>query len=311
MILPDTAAVRKPRRLGLVIPWALAAAIAVGWSGGWFWLKAETIRKMDTARAQAAAAGWRLDWTNRKVSGFPFRLNVDLINAHWGEASGWSVTAPVLNAQAYVSRTDSWTMVAPRGVVVTRPMRGAVNVKARILRGSIANFDSHPPRVSIEGIDVRFDIPKAQTSNTGLSASELHLHTKAGPLDQGAFYVSLDHMRNGAGQPNDFIIEAVYTHASALNGRDWPSEAKAWEEAGGRIDFRQGDARSPLINWFEPLPPPSPNLRHQRPSVPVTHRAILPAGPARRPHALAEGVAGTSPAMTAGKNAGKGRAHLY
>ena len=91
MTLPDKGPARKARRWGLIIPWGIAALLIVAWTGGWYWLKSETLRIMDGARASARQAGWRMDWERRTVSGFPFRLNGDLVNAHWGEASGWSV----------------------------------------------------------------------------------------------------------------------------------------------------------------------------------------------------------------------------
>ena len=240
MTLPDTPAARKPRRLGLIIPWALAGVLVIVWSGGWFWLKGETIRKMDAARAQAAQAGWRLDWTSRKLSGFPFRLNVDLTDARWGDSAGWSVTAPVLNAQAYVSRTDSWMLLAPEGVVVSRASFGPVVVKAEVLRGSVSDLGRRPPRISVEAMGLRLDALTGSQPIGMSAAREFHFHTRAGPADQGAFYVEVDQATGGTGtNPENTILDAIYNHASALQGRNISSAVQAWKRAGGSLNFRQ------------------------------------------------------------------------
>lgn len=251
MTLPDNAAARKPRRLGLIIPWALAAVIAVAWSGGWFWLKGETERKMDSARAQAAKAGWRLDWTSRKVSGFPFRLDVDLTNARWGEASGWSVTAPVLNAQAYLSRTDSWMMVAPEGLVLNRPNDLQIHMNAKILRASLSEIDQYPPRLSVEGMGLAFKDAESAKLAWWSAASEFHLHTRAGPNDKGAFYLEIDRAVGTHGtralSQHDRIFDVTYSHARALRGRSISDALRGWRNAGGRFQMKQMSLESELF----------------------------------------------------------------
>ena len=241
MTLPDNRPVRKPRRLGLIIPWALAAVLVVAWSIGWLWLKGETERRMDAARASMAQSGWRLDWSRRKVSGFPFRLNVDLTNARWGQASGLSVTAPVLNAQAYVSRTDNWMLVAPNGLVLSTHNE-PVTVTAKILRASLSELERRPARVSVEGIDLRLAGKTVGEDCSPVQAKEFHLHTRAGPSDQGAAYLEIDRATSApncpSSQPLTVILDGIYSHASSLSGRDWPSAVKTWKAAGGKFEAR-------------------------------------------------------------------------
>ena len=157
MSLPDNRSARKPRRLGLIIPWALAGLFIVAWSVGWLWLKGETEGRMDATRASLTQTGWRLDWSSRTVSGFPFRLNVDLTNARWGETSGWSVAAPVLKAQAYISTPTHWTLVAPEGVVLISSQGDSVTVTARALRASLSELDRPPARMSVEALGLRVE----------------------------------------------------------------------------------------------------------------------------------------------------------
>lgn len=245
MTLPDNRPARKPRRLGLIVPWVLAAVLVVAWSGGWFWLKRETEQRMDAARASA-----RLNWSSRSVSGFPFRLNVDLKDARWSDALGWSVTAPILKAQAYVSAPTHWTFVAPGRVVLTRGRDESVTVTADVLRASVSEFDRQPARISVEGVGLHF-APSGAGSFPLIAAREFHLHTRAGPSDQGALYVEINQglIRAVSPEPTptDLIFDAVYSHAGAFNDPDWPHAIRAWDAAGGhfavrRVLFRIGGA---------------------------------------------------------------------
>ncbi len=254
MTLPDNRPARKPRRLGLIIPWALAAVFVVAWSGGWLWLKGETERRMDAARASMAQTGWRLDWSSREVSGFPFRLNVDLTNARWGEAAGWSVTAPVLKAQAYISAPTHWTFVAPGGVVLlTNPGATPVAVTARALRASISEFDRYPARISVEGIGLKFTTP-AGTWYPLAGAQEFHLHTRSGPSDLGAFYLELDQVTSrspSVEKPETWVVDAIYSHASALKGGNIDGAVQSWKKAGGELNVRKVDSMGKsLLDYF-------------------------------------------------------------
>ena len=266
MTLPDNRPARKPRRLGLIIPWGLAVVFVVAWSLGWVWLKGETERRMDAARASMAQTGWRLDWSSRTVSGFPFRLNVDLQNARWGEASGWSITAPALKAQAYISAPTHWVMLAPMGGVITRPNGDLEFVTAKVLRGSLSDFGAVPPRISVEGIGLRVGTNAGAQPVWMSTAAEFHLHAKAGPNDQGALYIELDQARTSAGMepPETSIFDATYTHARALRGRNFSDAFQSWAKAGGTLHIRRLDdpPHSPFA-WGIVDPRPLP--RHTAP----------------------------------------------
>ena len=82
---------RKPRRLGLYIPWGLALALVIGWSVTWVWMIGETGRRLDAAAAGMRAAGWQVSWSERTLSGYPFRLDVDFAGLTLKDPSGWAV----------------------------------------------------------------------------------------------------------------------------------------------------------------------------------------------------------------------------
>ena len=238
----------RPRRFGLYAPLVVLLVAACAWSLGWFWLRGEVYRQMDGAARSWEEAGYRVDWASRTVSGFPFRLNVDAAGARLSDLSGWGLAAPRLKAEAFVFAPDHWVLVAPAGVVLQRPAGGPVVVGARILRASVSEAGGHPPRVSVEGFGLTFT-PAPGGAPFGLaSAGALHLHTRAGPADQGAFYAEIDGARVrgpgllndvAAGAPLTLIADAIYSHAGALRGQGLARALRDWGDSGGTMAVRR------------------------------------------------------------------------
>ncbi|MEO8813003.1 MAG: DUF2125 domain-containing protein [Caulobacteraceae bacterium] len=245
--LPDPAPSGKPRRLWLYAPFALLLALIVAWSGVWLWMSGQVAARMDRTRDRLSAAGYPIGWASRRIAGYPFRLDVDLTGARLGEPSGWSISAPVLKAEAFVFAPGHWVMAAPDGARIVRPLGGPVTVGAKVLRASIQALGQSPPRLSVEGLGLTFATPPGAGPFFLTAAGAFHLHTRAGPNDQGAIYVELDDARAAlsglvariaGGKPLTLVADAIYSHASALTGRDWPSAVRAWSAAGGALDVR-------------------------------------------------------------------------
>ncbi len=252
MTLPEPERPRKPRRRGLFLPWLLALLLVVGWSGGWFWLRGESVRRMDAQVEQLREQGYDVVWRKRTITGFPFRLNVTLDGARIAEPSGWAIAAPLLKSEAYVYRLDHWVMVAPDGVTLTRPDGGPVTVRARALRASLSSFDEHPPRFSVEGVDLTFETAPGGKPYPVESASGLELHLRAGPQDQGGVLFKVDGARlrlEGLparivqGKPASMMWDLTLSRMSAFRGRDWPGAVRNWRDAGGAITVRAAQVR--------------------------------------------------------------------
>jgi hypothetical protein len=241
-------AVPRARRLGLYGPFAALAIAVAAWSAGWFWLKDAVERRLDATAVRGKSGASGLAWTGRSVHGYPFRLDIDFVGASWREPSGWAVSAPILKCETFVFAPDHWVAVAPAGVVLTRPSGGAVNISARVLRASLSAPTERPATVSLEGLGLTFTPASGAASYFLRNASELHVHTRAGPKDQGAFYVELDGATLGpdgvlgrvaAGEPITFLADAIYSHASALVGASWAGAVTSWAAAGGQVEFRR------------------------------------------------------------------------
>jgi hypothetical protein len=249
MSLPDTASGRKPRRLGLILPFVIALVLIIAWAIGWFWLRSQAVRGMDAQIEQMRNSGYEVAWKQRQVGGFPFRLGVTLTEARIREPSGWALAAPRLEAQAPVYALDSWIAAVPEGLTFTRPIGGPVEVRGRLIRASLGELSDSPPSFSFEGRDLTF-APGPGAQPFALSAAEsVELHLRAMPEDQGVVRFRVDQGKarlSGlfaqiAGEkPVSMIFEGVFDKAGSFRGSDWASAVRAWTDAGGRLSVRQG-----------------------------------------------------------------------
>jgi hypothetical protein len=237
----------RPRRLGLYGPFAALAILLAAWAGAWLWIKASLEKGLDESAASLSAAGGRFAWSQRRISGYPFRFDVDFSDLTWQGSDGWGVAVPDLKAETSIFAFGHWVAYAPAGASLLRP-NGEVRIAARALRASLSSMEAHPPTVSVEGMGLTFT-PAPGTDPFALaSADELHVHTRAGPSDRGAFLVELDGARLpdrgffghlASGSPASLVIDARFDHASALAGRDWSERWRTWSQAGGRLSLKQ------------------------------------------------------------------------
>ncbi|HEY1447088.1 MAG TPA: DUF2125 domain-containing protein [Caulobacteraceae bacterium] len=248
MTTSEKATPRRASRLGLYGPFVALAIALAAWSAGWWWLKGEAERALDGLAARQLGAGGALTWQSRSVHGYPFRLDVDFTDIAWREPSGWAIAAPKLKSEASAFASGHWVAFAPDGVILGRPTGGAVRITAKVLRASLSDQGRHPPTFSIEGIGLAFAPTPGAAPYFLLSAAELHVHTRAGPSDQGAFLFELDRAtpspgsalgRMAAGKSVTLVTDAIFSHAGALSGPTWARAIDAWSGAGGRLELRR------------------------------------------------------------------------
>jgi len=217
-------------------------------AGDWEWTRSKVLERLAALRAPDPHRGWALSYEGARLRGFPFRLDLDLGNARLSEASGWAVFAPRLKTEAYLFAAHNWVAVAPDGVVVTRRDAGALIVKGQALRASLSDAAAHPPRLSVEGVNLAFVTPPGARPFDLATAKGFHLHTRAGPADEGAIYLGVEGGQAApagtlgliaAGGPVVFTLDGIYSHAGALTGPDWSSSLRAWTRAGGDLTVRR------------------------------------------------------------------------
>ncbi|MFP5448309.1 MAG: DUF2125 domain-containing protein [Alphaproteobacteria bacterium] len=248
MSVPDPAPARKPRRLGLILPFVLLFLAMIVWSGFWFWTRIQVGDRMDATAETLRSAGYEVSWGTRSIGGYPFRLNVTLTDAVIREPSGWALATPRLESEAYMHALGRWIFAAPEGLTFTRPQAGSVQVTGEIIRASLGNAEAKPPRFDFEGRELTFT-PTPGAQPFALSQAKMvAFHLRPGPEDQGALFLEVE---DGQAQMSglfariaqdgdiDLKWDALLTKMSAFDGPDWPNAVRNWSQAGGMAEVRE------------------------------------------------------------------------
>lgn len=315
---------RKPRRRGLFAPFLLLLILAVGWSIGWLWLRGQTEQRMDATALSLKSRGYDLSWESRTFSGYPFRMDVRLVNARVAEPSGWALRAPELNGEANAYAIGHWVVVAPQGVVMTRPENGDVAITGQALRASFAGFDKYPPRLSVEGANLVFTPMGGAAPFPLQSTTGLRLYVRPGPDDQGAIFFEATGAkarftglmgRIAENRTADLIWDSKISKISALHGTSWADAVRDWSAKGGALTVQQGklNAGEALLQAKSGALTVDADGRLQG-ALDVTVREVPTAGQAlKSPEAAAAAIAqalGRDPTLSATLKFENGRTRL-
>jgi hypothetical protein len=239
---------RKPRRLGLYLPWGALLILAAGWSMAWLWMIGQTQSRLDAAAASLRKAGWAVAWDSRHVGGYPFRLDVDFTDLRLADPSGWAVALPALKSEAFAFAPTNWVFYAPSGLAFVRPDGGPVNVTAGALRASVNGWDEAPPRISLEGDDLTFAAAPGAKPFSLTTAKSLQFDIRAGPRQQAALFLSVDGAAAlptswvgliAAGKPVAIKLDGIISHTDDLQGDTWRGLMANWSARGGTFDVHQ------------------------------------------------------------------------
>ena len=249
MSVHDPIAARKPRRLGLYLPFVLLLLAALGWTFFWFWMRGEVQKQMDAAVADLGRGGYQVSWSARRLGGYPFRMDVSLTDAKVRDPSGWALQAPVLEGEAFLYAPGHWMLAAPQGLTFVRPVGGAVAVTGKVLHASLTDLAKRPPSFSFQGQDMTF-LPGVGAEPYALqSAQNVEFHLRAGPDDEGGVFARVDNGKARLGglfgriageKPISLTWNSTLSKMSAFTSDDWPGAVRRWTEAGGRMTLRQG-----------------------------------------------------------------------
>jgi hypothetical protein len=252
MSLPDPTPPRKLSRLGLYGPIVALVLLVAGFSAAWFWARGEAETRMDAGVAQLKRAGYEISWKDRKISGYPFRLNITLTEANARHSSGWALEAPVVEAQAFMHAPTSWVIAAPEGLTFVRPAAGPVRVTGKLIRASLTRLTATPPNLSFEGVNLVFQ-PTAGAQPFALSSAErVEFHLRRAPSEVGAEAGVWLMVKNGKAQlsgllgrvagekPVSIEWDGRISAIDAFRGADWPNAVRNWTTAGGRMSVKRG-----------------------------------------------------------------------
>ena len=266
MTLPDhAAAFKRPKRRWLFIPYAVVLIAVFLWSIGWLEIRNQVALAMDRAGVRARAHGLELDWKDRTIGGYPFRIEVTVTDFKAGEPSGWSLAGPSLKAVANAYDLNHWVVAAEDGVTLNRPVAGATHITGRAIRaswvGSSALGESDgAPRVIIEGLDLTFAADPGAKPFPLTSAGHAELFTRTEPdgrMDAGLLLDGAQPRTPSPGAPSlladltanrpfALLWQGIISHPDAIHGPSAPAAAQAWANAGGTFTtVRAGAASGP------------------------------------------------------------------
>lgn len=240
---------RKVGRRWILAPYILVLLLAAGWSAYWLTARDRIERGFDEQATVLRQRGYDIGWTERSVTGFPFRFNIILRDPKISEPGGWGLAAPFLQAEAAAYNPSVAVLSAPQGVRLQRPDGRAYAIKGEVLRMSVGGYSRTPPRISIEGVKLAVASASggAPPSLPAIARFEAHLRPTEG--DRAQLFLRVDKAsvsgdgvfaRIAGRDPITIGLEGELSNASALSGKSWPDLVRRWAAAGGGLDIAQG-----------------------------------------------------------------------
>ncbi len=242
--------VKKTHRIGIVAPTLLVMAAFGLWSAYWVYTANQVQARVLNEQKTLIKAGYQASIDPFTITGYPYRMYVDLKNVTIVSPSGKGFSAPEIVAQANAYALTKWVMVAPQGLTLFRGHPGGVElgkiaVTGTALRASVSHLDQPIQNIAFEGTDLvltpsdpghpfvfnRADVFEAYTrpNATQPDATDWLLRVDGAHGDPGSMAGDFS-----PGQPVSLHTEGTLTHSSALKG-DISTGLAAWTGAGGQI----------------------------------------------------------------------------
>jgi hypothetical protein len=236
----------RASRFWLFTPFVLLALVIVAWSVGWFFVQDRVAREMDRAVAREANSGRHWDCVDRRISGFPFRVEVRCSALTFRSDDGMKLSLGASHATAQVYQ--------PRHLIVemSGPMTGSdgrVDIAGdwTSLRASVRNLGLGTEQVSAVAIEPRVTVNGAAELPPLEAASErVEIHARPSPAAPqavdlvvravGATAPVLDEL-TGEASPAQVELQARVTNIPSVRGRAPGQIAETWRQEGGAIEI--------------------------------------------------------------------------
>jgi len=251
---------RRRSRWPLYAMPALLLVLAVGWSIFWFVAASRIDTELDGWRDREARAGRVYDCTQRKVGGFPFRLEV--------QCSGVSVALAAQTAQQSASKVPITARLADIHVVAqiydptriiaefTGPatltdlgQQPSVTANWTLGQASVAGLPAAPQRASLAFDHPSVDLLTGAVPAPLLRADHLELHgrladgsTQDNPVIETVLRLvaaKVLGVHPVLQDPFNAEIRAKFRGLKDLTPKPWPVRFREIQAAGGRIDITQ------------------------------------------------------------------------
>ncbi|MDP4003568.1 DUF2125 domain-containing protein [Methylobacterium sp. NEAU K] len=234
-------------RIGLFLPYILLALVAVAWSAGWFWIRGRAASEIDGWVAREAAAGRNWTCADRRLAGYPFRIELRCSAVTLERSDGRFRLGPsTAVAQIYEPRLVLFESAGPFHVE-----QGALSgeVTWSGIQGSFHGASDGFSRVSLVVDRPNVTVTGADPGPISVAGRHLELHGRPTPgryESEGAVDVSLRFAQaevpqldalTGNPAPADLSLDAILTHATVLRTGAVARELDRWRGAGGALDL--------------------------------------------------------------------------
>jgi hypothetical protein len=237
----------RPRRWGLIIPWAIAALIVIGWCGYWFTLREAALRELSTWSEEQVQAGGPQGYATVNTTGFPLRLELMLTDASFRSADGGlQATTPLARLAVNPVNPAHLIVTLPEPITYELHDGGPRILTAARLQASLRTQDNRLARFSLEGQSIRAAPPSAPTDQ-GLRAEQLSVHVQPDPRDAADWQVAARALNMSIASPvrgfealgqtfPELTLGLVVTKAQALSDPAGAADPLLlWTQAGGEV----------------------------------------------------------------------------
>jgi hypothetical protein len=233
-------------RFWLYAPFVLLLLLAIAWSIAWFVIRNRTAEALDGWIAAEARAGREWTCTDRRIAGYPFRIEVicNALDLKRGAVS------------ASFGRTEAVAQVyQPRRIIteVAGPLRvtdGTVTVQGSwdLLQASINASPTGVQRVSVAANTPKVTVTGLPAGELTGSGKRLELHVRPNPsrsADQARDVAAsvteariplLDALIGGA-EATNLNADVTVTQTDGFKCGTIAEEMELWRKAGGKLDI--------------------------------------------------------------------------
>jgi hypothetical protein len=233
-------------RFWLYTPFVLLLLVAVAWSAAWFVIRNRASEALDRGLVAEARAGRQWDCQDRRIGGYPFRIDVvcNSLNLKQG-----AVTASLGRVEAVAQ------VYQPRFVIteIDGPLRvtdGTVTVQGNwdLLQTSFHASPSGLQRLSLVAEAPNVTVTGLGAGDIITSGKHLELHVRPNPsrAQEKAYDAALSVKQAripmldnliGGNELTDVNADVTATQVEGFRGRPIVEEIERWREADGKLDI--------------------------------------------------------------------------
>lgn len=239
--------------LWLAVPWALFAALAIGWIAYWNIVAGEAERRLEALIAEQRAQGASAEIGRVVRHGFPTLLNLELQDGSYAPArGGWRAHAERVDLHVNLLNTEHISLQAQSPVTISRSDGGATILTADALIATWRMQNGTLAQAGIEADNLRLDDPR---KDGVLSARNVVLNIRPDARTEDAYQLAFDAQALTLPRPvrsfeafgldvSALRAAVVIEHGGELLQSAPQDPLGPWRNAGGKLRFE-----ALVLNW--------------------------------------------------------------